>query len=348
MNDSSDSGGSNDVVTIVGIAEAGYGPLLGPLVVSATAFDVPRSFFESAKNPAHGPNLWKLLSRSVCKKPSKKNPRLAVADSKQLHGKGTSTRYGISLLERAVMTFLALADRQPSQLMGLLRIVCPDVVDHLRRYPWYEQEREQAALALPVECSADDVLVQRNALASDLAAQGVRFRGVWVEALCEGHYNDQVRVTRNKATVLFHHNMRLIHRIAERLPGRPLWIWADRHGGRASYLRPLMNAWPDGEFEVLEESPERSGYQIMRGGVPWTIRFLVEGETHQLPIALASIFSKYIRELFMICFNRYWCGQQPDLRPTAGYSQDGQRFLADIEALLTKMSIDRHLLVRML
>lgn len=341
----SDTVPTNDdgTVTIVGIDEAGYGPILGPLVVSATAFDVPVSVLESAKDQACGPNLWDVLSRSVCKKPGKKDPRLAVADSKQLHGKGKTT-HRISLLERAALTFLAQAERNPANLVSLLRIVCPHAVEHLTRYPWYDK----AELALPAECSADDVRVQRNALAGDLAANGVKFRGAWVEVLCEGHYNDLVSATHNKASVLFQLNMRLIHRIAERVDGRPLYIWADRHGGRANYLRPLMNAWPDAEFQVLEESPERSGYQLTRGGVPWTIRFMVEGETYQLPIALASIFSKYIRELFMACFNRYWCGLVPGLRPTAGYYQDGQRFLADIEAAIASRGLDRRQLVRML
>jgi ribonuclease HII len=327
----------------VGIDEAGYGPLLGPLVVSATAFEVPAGLLETGKDPGYGPNLWKVLRRSLVKKPSRKNPRLAVADSKQLHGK-VDTPHGISLLERAVLTFLAQADRHPASLVSLLRIVCPHVIEHLCRYPWYTG----AELALPAECSADDVAVQRNALACDLESNGIRFCGAWVEVLCEGHYNELVSVTHNKAVVLFQQNMRLIHRVAERMGGRPLWIWADRHGGRTSYLKPLMNAWPDAGFEVLEESTERSGYRLTRGSVPWTIRFLVEGEAHQLPVALASIFSKYLRELFMICFNRFWCGHLPELRPTAGYSQDGQRFLADIAPAITHQGVDRRWLVRML
>jgi hypothetical protein len=260
-----------------------------------------------------------------------------------LNGKG-DTPLGIGYLERAALTFLAQAERYPADLLALLRIVCPQVTEHLSRYPWYDK----AKLLLPCDCGAEQIMVQRNALASDLAKNGIVFRGVWVEVLCEGHFNQLVSVTHNKASVLFQQNMRLIHRIAERVGPRPLWIWADRHGGRTGYLRPLMNAWPDAEFQILEESPERSGYQLVRNGVPWTIRFMVEGETYQLPIALASIYSKYIRELFIACFNRYWRGLVPGLRPTAGYNQDGQRFLADIESVLQRQGVDRQWLVRML
>ena len=33
----------DDAALLVGIDAAGYGPMLGPLVVSATAFEVPRA-----------------------------------------------------------------------------------------------------------------------------------------------------------------------------------------------------------------------------------------------------------------------------------------------------------------
>ena len=64
------------------------------------------------------------------------------------------------------------------------------------------------------------------------------------------------------------------------------------------------------------------------------------------PIALASIFSKYLRELLMARFNAYWAGHVDDLRPTAGYYQDGQRFLRDIEPAIGRLGVDRSQLVR--
>ena len=49
-------------------------------------------------------------------------------------------------------------------------------------------------------------------------------------------------------------------------------------------------------------------------------------------VALASIVSKTIRELWMDVFNAYWCGRVPGLRPSAGYPNDSWRIRAAIEA----------------
>jgi len=341
MPDDTDNHGEA-TATIVGIDEAGYGPLLGPLVVSAVAFEVPASTMPPAGDGG-APDLWKLLSATVTRKPDRRNPRLAVADSKLLHGK-VETPSGVGLLERAALTFLAVANRRPATLRGLLRVVAPDAVPALTEYPWYAT----ADIELPVDCSPGDVATQASALGGDMRSAGVRFLGAWVEVLPEGHFNRLVGATRNKAVVLFTQNARLMQRIADRLGRRTLHIRADRHGGRTSYLRPLMKAFDDAQIEVLDESADRSGYRLRRPCGGWDLWFVTKGETHHLPIALASIFSKYLRELFMASFNRYWCGQMPDLRPTAGYSQDGRRFLADIGSLLARQGLDRDRLVRRL
>jgi len=77
------------------------------------------------------------------------------------------------------------------------------------------------------------------------------------------------------------------------------------------------------------------------------LHFLAKGESHHLPIALASMVSKYLRELFMRLLNRFWAERVGDrLVPTAGYYTDGQRFLADIDQALAAMNVDRRLLIR--
>ena len=76
------------------------------------------------------------------------------------------------------------------------------------------------------------------------------------------------------------------------------------------------------------------------------ISFLTGAEDRSLPVALASMVSKYVRELFMELLNRWWAGRIEDLKPTAGYYADGQRFLRDIDQAIAAEGVDKSLLVR--
>ena len=44
------------------------------------------------------------------------------------------------------------------------------------------------------------------------------------------------------------------------------------------------------------------------------------------------MFAKYLRELAMVYFNRWWCAAVRDLKPTAGYPRDAGRFINDLRA----------------
>ena len=328
--------------TVVGIDEAGYGPLLGPLVVSAAVFDVPVAVLKELKDPAAGPDLWALLRASLTRKPARRDARLAVADSKKLFKR--SSGKSLALLERAALTFVGQVGDSPRTLRDLLNRLCPGLPDAMQQYPWYKD----VDVDLPGHVSADDLATQRNALKQDLATNGVRFRGIYTEILPAGHFNQRIEATKNKAVVLFGLTTRLMQRVADDVGTRPLRIWVDRQGGRTHYRRPLMTAFQEAELDILEESPDRCGYRLTHPFAPWAVRFVKNGETHHLPIALASIISKYTRELLMGCFNRYWTRHVPGLKPTAGYYQDGKRFLADIDGVVCRLGIDRATLIRSL
>jgi len=60
---------------LVGIDEAGFGPILGPLVVSSSALSLPRQLLKS--------DLWQVLSKSVAIRRRGLAGRLLVADSKK-------------------------------------------------------------------------------------------------------------------------------------------------------------------------------------------------------------------------------------------------------------------------
>jgi len=101
------------------------------------------------------------------------------------------------------------------------------------------------------------------------------------------------------------------------------------------------------EVETLEETDRCSRYAVQkteseaqaRSPEPDNpcsihIQFRPEAEEAHLPVALASMTAKLVRELAMARFNRYWCDRIPGLKPTAGYVQDARRWLVDVEGVL--------------
>ena len=318
---------------VAGIDEAGYGPLLGPLVVTGVAFEVPDS-------GQAGPDadLWTVLADSVCRKASRRDHRLPILDSKKLYHRAS----GLGLLECSALAMLKSAKPAPETFREFLRRVAPQAVDDLPHYPWYRD----FDLDLPVEAGAGLIATKANAVSRNARAQGIRLAGVICEPLLEGHYNRVVSSTRNKAVVLLGQTLRIVQRILTRAGGRTAHIHVDRQGGRSHYTNPLMTAFDSFELEIIEETPQRSAYRLVRPPSSHTIEFCTDGEDRHLPIALASIFSKYIRELFMRGLNGYWSDRVPSLRPTAGYYTDALRFLEDIASAVRQEQIDRALLVR--
>ena len=65
-----------------------------------------------------------------------------------------------------------------------------------------------------------------------------------------------------------------------------------------------------------------------------------------MSVAVASMLSKYLREGLMRRFNAFWRKYLPDVTPTAGYYNDGQRFLQDIDIKRRELGIADELLIR--
>ena len=224
----------------------------------------------------------------------------------------------------------------------LLGRIAPHVIDDLSDHEWYREFN----IDLPVANDPVDVVLRANAVAKEMRDCGVRLVGVFSEPLLEGKFNRLVGGTRNKAVVSLGLAMRIVERVASVADGSTVHVFVDRQGGRQRYGPALMTAFDHRHLEILAESETRSAYRLDRNPGPATIEFLTDGEDRKMPIALASLFSKYLRELFMLAFNAYWADRVEGLRPTAGYYQDAKRFLVDIAPALERSGIGRDSLVR--
>jgi hypothetical protein len=313
-----------------GIDEAGFGPLLGPLVVGGTAFRVPDEQVHAC--------LWDTLRETCTRQPQRASSRLVIADSKKVYHSAA----GFAGLERAALVMLAKAGKQPTTWRQLVETVAPQAAAALERLPWYAD----ADVALPVDANVGDVRTRANAIRADAATHGVEFLGGFVEPVLEDDYNDLVGRTDNKSTALQGIVFRVIDRILRATDDPRVRLCVDRLGGRTHYREPLQLSFPEFEIEIVEESSERSAYRLSNSARVVRIEFAAESEDRHLPVALASLFSKYLRELFMRAFNAYWCGKQPDLRPTAGYYTDAKRWLRDAEPMLQRCGVSPDRLVR--
>jgi ribonuclease HII len=321
------------LAVVAGIDEAGFGPVLGPLVVSTAAFEVPAEQADAS--------MWKLLAPAVSKRPSKRRPAVAIADSKDLYG-GSRGEDGLAHLERGVLAMLRTAGKRPQTLRELLAVVWPGGEQGLADYPWYSH----ADLPLPHACEAVNLSLLSNSLAAAMDKAGVALRLLRCQVLLEGEYNRLVAATRNKSTTLFDTTCRLLAELWRRFSAAGLRIHADHQGGRVNYLWGLQRVFETCQFKVLEQTPDLSAYQMTEGPVTTDIRFAVRAENAQLPVALASMVSKYVRELLMVLFNRFWAAQVPGVAPTAGYYVDGRRFYSEILPAVARLGVREEMLYR--
>ena len=154
-----------------------------------------------------------------------------------------------------------------------------------------------------------------------------------------GEFNELIEKMKNKASVLFYLGAQLIYQAWQDQRHKNLQFLIDKQGGRSHYRKQLQRMFPGLHLKILKESHATSSYQLTGGGRTMKIHFLAKGDDRQLPIALASMTSKYLRELFMEILNAHFARHCPDIAPTAGYYKDGIRFLEDLK----QSNLDPHL-----
>ena len=269
---------------IIGTDEAGYGPNLGPLVVSLTVWE------------ADSENLFPLSASLV-------TAGIPIGDSKKIYHGGS-----LSALETGILVPLRFLKQD------VVPIANDDgKIDHL--VPKFGEILEHHSVRL--------IDLQHRSIEPE-------------------EFNRLLGQFNSKGSLLSNITFRLIAdqlaKLAQSNADSSVLVLCDKHGGRNRYLGFLIEFFAQASIQTVHESRESSVYRLISDGKRWEFRFLAKGERY-LPIALASMLSKYHRELAMLRFNAFWQSHVPDLLPTAGYPEDARRFKREIAAVQERFGI---------
>jgi len=318
---------------LIGTDEAGYGPNLGPLVISASVWDLPEG--------THVQDLYGLLEHVIAAKSNQASGdgrgRVWMADSKLLYRSGK----GLKQLEHGLLAALAILGRQPTNWHELWQSLAPDAMTARDAIPWYRGYDT----AIPRQADPAEIRQAAATLRSGLAHAGVRLVDLRCRVIFEGEFNRLVAAYGNKAEALSRASLCLAADLCRLLPSGPVLIVCDKHGGRDHYAHLLLEHFAGSLVEVCGETRRWSAYRLGQPKRRIEVCFQAKAESY-LPAALASMAAKYLRELAMEALNAFWGQHVPGLRRTAGYPQDARRFKAEIASAQAALGLEDEIVWR--
>jgi ribonuclease HII len=312
---------------VIGIDEAGYGPNLGPLVMTSVAVRLPQELA--------GADLWRVLRTTVRKRPSATNHRLLIQDSKIVY----SPTRGLLDLETGVLATLSpWCIERPASLAEFLAWLCPSNDHDVTLESWYT-----GSSLLPVSADQTELAAVAGRFARCCTKNQVSWGPVHSVIICPTRFNDLVDHWRSKGAVLGQALATLLLRNQALEPeNESLIFFVDKHGGRNNYAAMLQNAFADAMVIAREEGLARSVYDVvgLNRDIQLTIQPRADGK--YFCVALASMVSKYVRELLMREFNEFWQSHVPGLEATAGYPGDAARFYEEIRPAVSRLGIPEY------
>jgi ribonuclease HII len=292
---------------VVGVDENGLGPRLGPLIATTVALEVD-TYLQSE---------YGYLGKS-----------LGLYDSKATSGFGkmaASEAITLAILER-------IHGRQPRNADELIALIAlqPDALSAGTCPP---QSRPQC-WSLPVELPVFGGDIDRGRLALDrLKSARIYPRHLQSAVVCAARVNSEVRRLGSKLVLDLSLFEQLLIEARARL-SNDFEAWCGKVGGidcYPKYFRHLIG------YTVEAEARARSSYKIAGMG---RVTFEVDADANHLPVSLASMVGKYLREVQMERQNRFYLQLDPSLKRVSGYrDKNTAAFVAATTALRQKLAI---------
>ena len=332
-------------IRVIATDEAGYGPKLGPLVIGATAYCVDAvsqddlvQHFAPLSQPHRVNDAVVLVndSKTVFK------PKSAIGARRDplanLHATVSVANAWCSDSSRNDSSRNdSTSKHSTSDLASWLKETASQDWDDIKQSPWLAEIQQVEFL------NGSEI----ESVVKSWSDAGIQLTGVQCRAITAAKFNAACREGRNKADLLSQSTLGLVRDLLHKpTSAAETRVYCDRHGGRRYYAGVLTDVLRGAEVEVISESKAESSYRVKYQGHASEFHFTVKGDSFA-PVALSSIYAKYIRERSMQSFNRYFATiHREPLKPTAGYPSDANRFLQDIAPTLRREKIADGELIR--
>ena len=222
---------------LIGTDEAGYGPNLGPLVISTTVWQVDDDQLDR--------DLYDRLGPTVSAVATDDASVVTIADSKILYRPGGD----LAALERGVLSALSLTNGCPNDWQQLWADLCPSAADHMNGLPWYSG----FGCDVPVDIDTVALAELTGRMRIQLDQTGIELVSVQSAVVFPAKFNQSVEQTGSKGTLLSATTLDLVADQLDQLPAEATRIVCDKHGGRNRYGGLLQARLAPGLVRVITE-----------------------------------------------------------------------------------------------
>jgi ribonuclease HII len=301
-------------VLLVGVDENGLGPRLGPLIATSVGLSLDQ--YERAR-----------LQRVAA--------RVGIGDSKQTSAFG-QMRIAEGLSLAMVEELHGQVPRTVDELLHLIELDGPASL------------RSSCPSASSAQCwsfevqlpAFEGVIAEGRAQLARLRKHGVVLHCARTVVTCAGRMNQGLRELGSRTSVDLAMFERLVlaaaHARADHDRQELLTIVLGMVGGIRDYQR-FFSLLPSADIREAERSKQAIRYDVRSIG---SLSFEIDADARHLPVALASMLGKYVRELSMERQNRFYAHHQSDLpRPSGYYDPVTTRFVQQSQKLRKRLGI---------
>ena len=298
---------------VMGVDENGLGPRLGPLVATSLTIETPR--YARAALAARGLGL-------------------GLTDSKETGGFG---RMGFT--ESVALALLSRAHRSappPATADDLIDRLWPDARSWLRAgCPDPRTARQCWAVDFRLPALGGDLAFGEDLLDRFVGRSALRIVDVQSRLACVGQLNAKLAAGTNKLGVDLELFEALIGSVHAR-HGASMLVICGMIGGIRDYAARFESFEPT---RVRALATRRGQRRYAVDGIG-EIRFEVDADARHLPVALASIVGKYVREICMRRIGEFYRRGDPELKLASGYHDPvTTRFIASTETQRRRLGI---------